>query len=156
MDTKQNRQFNWQQCEGGEVDQIVSRLKRRRLFRTLQRDIAVVTGLMLMLASGVVFSSGMPPQELDYGGIMCGDVDRHSLEFVKGSLDGEMQAQIEQHIKHCWHCQQRIANLRAGERQTPRDPGSQGEVYAYPQGGGVVLLEESPSPVQRRAAKAIH
>jgi len=109
-------QSGWDNCQGGEIANLVQSLKRQRAHsrRTqISQSLAIAAGLLVMVGIGwMMLPDGRPAGEANYGGIVCSDVVKNAKGYVLHELDPELSERIRVHLSQCENCQHKMTMLR--------------------------------------------
>ena len=130
MGKHQQESTPWEDCQGGELQQMVDRQlqkQRSRRIANLAGGTAVLLGCVLvgwMLGSFFDHSSS---GQFDHGGLLCHEVGPLLNDYQAGTLDDQRAQQVKAHLEQCDHCReayrkmygsvQTTATLLAFERQ---------------------------------------
>jgi len=104
--TSLNRLEDWEPCEGGELRQVVWRVKTERRNRDIFKVGGVVVVLLLCaFAATLIWEQINQAGQFDYGGISCKEVKSHLAAFKDHKLDDQQLVEsIRIHLEKCPHC----------------------------------------------------
>jgi hypothetical protein len=102
---------NWTPCEGGEISEMVIRLKQIRRKVAIQKTVTATVCVLALITVGTVYwnqHADLPPLS-----------HRAALELLPeyhaGRLDAETAARMKAHLAHCESCRVKLRELGGEE-----------------------------------------
>lgn len=101
-----NQLEDWEPCEGGELRQVVWRVKTERRNREMVKTGGIVVILLLcVFGATLVWQQFGQPGQYNYGGISCKEVRQHLRALKQNKIqDQHLRKQLLTHVKECPHC----------------------------------------------------
>lgn len=110
----------WQPCQAGQIQHLVSSLRKQRRNKTIAQA-STVGSFVLLFAILFVVSGKKSDVALVF---TCDDVIQHAEDYVAGKLTALVTGQIDDHLSDCQHCREQIATMKA---KAPSEKSSQNE-----------------------------
>lgn len=96
---------DWEPCDGGELRQVVWRVKTDRRNRDIVRIGGVGVILLLCTFAATLVWQQANQSGYDYGGITCKEVESHLPAYKEDRLDDrQLVKRIRVHLAECPHC----------------------------------------------------
>lgn len=113
--TEKNRSMNpsavgseeWEDCPKGTLQSLANRIQRRR---TMKRAAWTIPLTLMLLAWAGWLSSPFNPNS---SGLACDQVVKLLPDYAANSLSNARQRQVEQHLKKCPLCAEKLKTIRA-------------------------------------------
>lgn len=134
MDDSSTPQNEWQTCPTGQIDDMLSLVRRRRRNQFLVRAgsvagvllLAGLSPLLLSSASDVPAPEPVPIADAEVGskdsselcGITCQELKKAARKWLAGELPEAESNEIEAHLKECPHCPKFVNELRLEDDQS--------------------------------------
>lgn len=124
MSAQYDKSAAWQSPPEGYLAGISSQVHASRRRQSLRRN-----GLSLLL---LFFSAGLgvwgiarvaQPEAGNMLGIPCSIVQENQIAFLAGTLDVDLQAQIEAHQEKCVRCRAMLAKMQSSDARVISDQG---------------------------------
>lgn len=137
MDVPETSKGEWQDCPAGQIDGMLTTVRRQRRTQLLVRaggmaTILLAAGLLPILLSsdgpGTVAgaNSASTPgsgdaESPELCGVTCQEVKKSARKWLAGELPTEKSEQIEAHLKECPHCPKFVDQIRIEDDQSRID-----------------------------------
>ncbi|HUG18296.1 MAG TPA: zf-HC2 domain-containing protein [Planctomycetaceae bacterium] len=115
---------NWTPCEGGEISEMVIRLKQIRRKVAIQKTVTATVCVLALITVGTVFWN----QQHDLPPLSHQTALELLPEYHAGRLDAETAARMKTHLAHCESCRVKLRELNGEESRL--DVGSSCDVVS--------------------------
>lgn len=105
---------DWQSCRPGTLELLIKQIQAESRRRTLAAWAAVVIPFLLLAAGVWQLSGRSGPWAAPPGGIACDEVQRLALAYVSRQLAPSIAAQVDEHLRRCPQCRQKLREQSAG------------------------------------------
>lgn len=112
METRPEDSDFWQQPPGGYLKDIQEETLASRRRRSLRRDSLILVLVLLIAGVGVYGISRVArPGSVTLPGIPCSIVQENQVAYLAGTLDADLQSQIQAHLERCARCRAMLAEM---------------------------------------------